>query len=213
MLRHLALLCTATVLPAGTLIELPQVDLSGLAVVNYQSLTQSFTLGQTYTNVAWSGWFRSWTDNQQYTLNAYLTSSVGPGTLGPALATASVTDITAAGQVNFHTIFSGLTLGPGTYHVTFTSPNVGAQAGALWSFAGPSNLHTFAPGTSTADPGVCIALGNCTIQPFAPASTYTTSPNSLLAFRLTGDAVPEPATTGLVAVALLAFGIARRRRT
>lgn len=208
----LSFLACAGFVSAGVIIDQPPVDGSAVSVNSSQWLAQSFTLGQTYTNLTMTAWFFSVADNQPYHMTAYLTSSLGFGTTAPALATTSITGATLFGQPKHETLFSGLTLAAGTYYVTLTSPDASPNGAAWLVFTrigvGDPNAGTLAPGAATGELMDCRA--GCS-SAFPPDAFFLSSPDYRGAWRLTGDAaVPEPATGGLLALAVVALAWRRR---
>lgn len=106
---------------------------------------------------------------------------------------------------NEHTVFSGLSLGPGNYYLTFQSTNGGALG---WiGFGGP-------PISTSLGTGVAYLGGNgLNLSGFAPAGTSSTTDRTL-AFLVTGDLqdsrVPEPSTLALTLAAAALLHLKRR---
>jgi hypothetical protein len=148
---------------------------------------------------------------------AYLTNQVGTGTTssnqvaGTSPFSISITNTTAA----LTTLFSGLTLGPGTYYLTI---NLTDDAFGWEGFAtSPSSTVTTASGVTANPIGECFGgtSGSCTPASYPPASaTFTTKSPAFLLYQVTGTAasgVPEPATAGLM-LAALGIGVLLLRR-
>lgn len=140
----------------------------------------------------------------------YLLDALGPGTTAAVdeIARVSVSS-SSAGTATF-SLFSGLTLGPGTYYLTYEyDPQT---ASLFWSEAVPG-------ATVTLDASVS-ALTNYVptgpADPYAPATDFTTASRIFPIFSITSAdprTVPEPATWGLLAMALAsAFGVRGRSK-
>jgi hypothetical protein len=139
---------------------------------------------------------------------AYLMNQIGPGTTA-ANQLASPFAVTAPTASNSSiTLFSGLTLGPGTYYLLIT---------------GSSSTPVGWPGTSnptyTEDAGVSgvAELLTSTQATYAPASTFTPSSSGAFFFGVTGTPVvgtttPEPGTLGTLGAGLAGLIVVIRRR-
>jgi hypothetical protein len=132
---------------------------------------------------------------------AYLTNQTGPGTTaaneiasGPFAFPATTTETL---------LFTGLTLGSGTYYLTLTVTNPGSAG--WWG----TNTQTV-----TTAPGVTLHSDYDTFTPSAypPATSFFTPTTTNLLFRVTGIAVPEPSTLAslLTGAGLIAAGVAKR---
>ncbi len=164
----------------------------------------SWTQTGTYTNVDISAMLGGHLGNPG-TGDLYLMNSIGPGT-------------TVANQLDFITltlpgatystmptlVFSGLTLGPGTYYLVLNDTN-------NLGFIGLSSP------VETADGGVTInadLLGMGASDPYPPATTLAPFDREI-GFSVTGNAVtatPEPSSVLLIGSSLAAFaGVLRRK--
>jgi uncharacterized protein (TIGR03437 family) len=107
--------------------RLGSVGLGGAAGVAY---AVGWSQTKTYSNVAvsaklfYGGAFQGSTSGN---FKAYLSTSIGPGAV--ALATQSVAIPASATTPVSYTIFSGLTLTPGTYYVTIAAPDALSNPG------------------------------------------------------------------------------------
>jgi hypothetical protein len=147
---------------------------------------------------------------------AYLTNQVGTGTTQATNGQAApfnidITNTTAA----LTTLFSGLTLGPGTYYLTInlTDDALGWEG---FNFS-PASTVTTASGVTANPIGECFGgtLGSCTPASYPPASaTFTTKASGILLYQVTGTAsgVPEPATAGLMLAGLGIGALLLRKR-
>jgi len=161
----------------------------------------SWTQTGTYSNVVITALINGYYP-QPTTAFAQLMNAIGPGaTLGNQIASATVPvplypDFSYAST----TLFSGLTLGPGTYYLVVSQSWAWdeSQYATVVTGAGVSNLsHGFVN----------------TAQAFAPSSTFTSDAYPLL-FSVSGDnvaATPEPATQLMLGVAILGLMMWRRR--
>ena len=180
------------------------------------------------TGVFWSAGsqnisYGSWTQSGSYTnvsvsahvegnvISAYLTNLIGPAaTSGNVIASTTFSNALALTQ-----LFSGLSLGPGTYFLV-----IGGTGTGSWPQASPP--------TVTADTGVTAnGYGRCSTNPGGPAgicnfanpyaSTFVPADNLNSRYLVDGvlagaGEVPEPATAGMVAAALVALAGWRKFR-
>lgn len=170
--------------------------------VGYSSWIQSVT----YTNVTITAQLVG--DKGAQTGTAYLMNQVGPGTTA-ANEVAAAFDIADGipASVPF-TLFSGLTLGPGTYFLVInpTSPSL------QWDFGLTLPITTLGTGVTTgAQPDQISSL----LDPFPPATVFNQPGQHI--FSVTGDLVgvagtPEPASAAIVLAGLCGIGLVRRRR-
>ena len=91
------------------------------------------------------------------------------------------------------TLFTGLTLRPGTYYLVFSAP---AEQSAGWDYA-------LFPSTAVTAPGVTLVDGNLSgiEASYPPATSFSDPFDNLLEFSVTGGvaAAPEPSTMLLLA--------------
>lgn len=139
---------------------------------------------------------------------AYLMTQVGPGTtVSNEIANAPFSVTGTEFNPTLVTLFSGLTLGPGTYYLVLSAPASEPYGG--WESA-LGTTPTTAPGVSIIGQGFS---GNS--AGYAPSTSFSfTSFNSNLntvEYDVTGNSVPEPSTLPLLLLALIALGAAHRR--
>jgi len=161
-----------------------------------------------------------WTPGSTFNVTAYLTNTIGPLAISPAIAEASFSGETADSNPQTFLLFSGLTLGPGAYYLTLSSTdNTGVEPGALWAtecaFGCPKTL----------DSGVTLLAENFVNPSFgvedsayAPASTFMSLPGAVLNLTLTDSresSAPEPETSraAMIGIAGLLAGLKFRNRS
>jgi len=171
----------------------------------------SWTQANTYDDVSISGFFAG-VGLAGGAGTVYLMDQIGPGTT-TSNEIASTTISAAFGQTSSTLLFSGLTLGSGTYYLVLQSDNASngtaGQGGIAWAV--PDAF------TDTTAPGASIGSGFVVFSsaPYAPASDIT--PISSLDFALSvsgtsAAAVPEPSSLVLIGTGVLSmFGPIRRK--
>lgn len=169
----------------------------------------SWTETGSYTNVAISAFLSTTSSNgNDGTGTVYLTNMIGPGTTSAN----QIAETTVSGlgrQPNTATdLFSGLSLGPGTYYL-ITASNLGG-GGLGW--------EGFIGNTANMDTGVTInpdEFHEGAEATYPPASTFFTNGDTSFDFQVTGNAIPEPATLPLAGIALVlgSLILVRRRRS
>jgi hypothetical protein len=139
---------------------------------------------------------------------AYLMTAIGPGTtVASQIATAPfLVSSTFVTPTNV-TLFSGLTLGPGTYDLVLDNPANSPRF--YWVTSSPTTV-TVAPGTTHLPDSI---TGNKDLI-YAPASPFAQSTRSdSLEFTVTGTAgAPEPATFSMFALGVLTIMMSTRRK-
>ncbi len=198
--------------------------LARLLGVEMEAWAVSWTQSDSYENVTVSAMVVSQSFQNPAPGSAFLTAQIGPGTTtAEQVASAPfLAPVGSAFSASFVPIFTGLTLGPGTYFLTLTGETSALLGEPLWRMDTPSTLVT-APGVTSHPEAWCVtddhlAFSGCGIgiAPFIPASPFLdfnqAGNNYRLAFEVTGDPanVPEP-TTAILAVWGLAPLVLRRR--
>lgn len=179
-----------------TIVARTQADVgSFFSSVNYASWTQTgaFSGVTIKANLFSAGGTASGT--------AFLTTQIGPGTTtGQQIATTAIT-LSNTTPAPF-TLFSGLTLGPGTYYVTIQN-----LSSLDWQCCGTVTTTT-APGVTANNDAQFSVL-----NPFAPASTFFNKGQNLIFSAVAGAAgaatVPtlSPIAAGMAALLLLTSGL------
>jgi hypothetical protein len=104
-----------------------------------QATAVSWSQNQTYQGVSISVFFGGLTGPRSTggPVTVYLTTQIGPGTKPSAVITRTVLPSTPYG---FNTVFSGLTLGPGTFYIVVASSSFSTHQ--FWDNASPATVFT-----------------------------------------------------------------------
>jgi hypothetical protein len=141
----------------------------------------------------------------------YLTNAIGNGTTSGAnqVAINASAPFTAGATPAFQTLFTGLTLGPGTYYLVITGPGPNPSDNNFWEAASPPTLVTATGVTYNA-----LFQGSGTTSEtqsgYAPSSSFASLGNAITLQFMVSSGVPEPASYLLMASGLLAFAAAKR---
>lgn len=160
-----------------------------------QALVASWSSTNTYSGVSIS--FQS--NFGPFDGTAYLMSQIGPGTTSAQQVAIAAYSATSASPA-LTNLFSGLTLGPGSYYLVLTSSSTGG-----WDTpytAGPAVVSTGAGVTRGAQFIVNSGNGVPDLSYF-PASSFSAL-NAVydLEFQVTGSLVPEPSILLLLGMSL-----------
>ncbi len=137
----------------------------------------------------------------------YLKNRIGPGTTAANLVAPPVTVSGLTSTFTVRTLFTGLTLGPGSYYLTFRSTNSDPLSMSMEGSSTP---------TVTVGPGVSDAGGDgqITPDPFPPATPVALTPPGNLFVTVTGTLVSNfsapaisPAVLALLGLALVLVGL------
>jgi len=137
----------------------------------------------------------------------YLTNRIGPGTTVANLVAPPVTVSGLTNTFTVRTLFTGLTLGPGSYYLTFRSTNSNPLSMSMEG----SSTPTVTVGAGVTDAG---SDGQITPDPFPPATAVTLIPPGNLFVTVTGTLVANygvpaisPAVLALLGLALVLAGL------
>lgn len=189
---------------ANTVISVAPASTAFAAGAN--ALSSSWTQTGSYSNVTVSAVLTNLSGiGLSFGYHAFLTNSLGPGTtVANEIANTAIT--LAPGLDQSIALFSGLSLGSGTYFLVIT-PDGGPNGATGWSDV------TSAP-VVTLDAGVTHGTDRFSTSNigYAPSRTFNTLPgNSRLLYSVEADPVPEPATTALLGAGLVLMLLKARR--
>lgn len=197
---------------AGTIVSNTFTGVNSAGAVS-SLLAVSWTQTGTYINVDIGANLISNGSSSPATGTAYLMSRIGPGTTAAdqVAAPLAVSVLGNPGINAMTTIFTGLTLGPGSYYLVIAPDAVSGTDALYWD--------GIVPPSATLDTGVTLGPAQIlsgTQAAYAPASTFTTSTITPI-FIVTGttapvSSAPEPASALLVALGAVAGAAMRLRR-
>ncbi|MBM3814977.1 MAG: PEP-CTERM sorting domain-containing protein [Acidimicrobiia bacterium] len=183
-------------------------DPTNSSVASSQAVAAGWTHAGSFSNVAITAPVAQF-GSAVTTLRAYLTTSIGAGTTQGAheIATTSFSTATQANPFPYITIFSGLSLGPGTYYLIMSWESGGSAAS--WNADTPTSVSS--------DVGATVAVGRLLafspFETYLPASNFTFISGAEPLYQVTGDsAIPEPSAMALVGLGLVGLAAIRRRR-
>lgn len=195
----------------------------GLLLNEQEALSVSWTQTSSYSSVSIFAPLGQGGANDANPVYAYLTDRVGIGTTQANEIAKSLVYFTPATDPTVQ-IFSGLTLGPGTYYLTLWSP---IMAGGGWAFSTNPSTILDAGATVGANQYAYRYVGLDKLPygfPYPPSGLYIPAgisvglyPNEHLVFSVTGTAesvVPEPGSISLavISVILLSGAVYKTRR-
>lgn len=166
-----------------------------------------WTQTETYTDVSISAYLSSSGFDGDGSGTVYLTNAIGPGTtMANEIAQISLSGLPSA-PAPATNLFSGLTLGPGTYYLTSSD---GSLPGLAWENFDSVAVNV-APGGSI---GPEVNIGISPPPAFPPAASLSAFPVNF-AFSVTGTpaAVPEPSSVPLLLTIIGGVGLRLRIRT
>jgi len=196
-LLSICLTAFCVVASAGVIVNVSNGNgVYGPYVNNSQAIQLYWTQSQKFEDVSISVPLFWGNDSYAFDINAYLTSTSGPGTSPPPIASASFSAPASTTPIEA-LLFSDLTLGPGTYYLTL----YGSQpSGPVWLGIEPN----YGPSIVETAPGVTVSNsfgsdGGALDSSYAPASIFfldgtATDGISYQDVTVTGTTVPEPPT-------------------
>jgi hypothetical protein len=172
-------------------------------------MAEGWTQSAAYTNVSVSVDAYNYNSNgASRAAEVFLTDSIGPGTTQLTNEIASAQIYTTIQGAQTFNVFSGLTLGPGTYNLVYLIENLASYDDLCWGIT--TSAISTAPGVFEVGP--YATQGNP--DPYAPATVMVSAPFFTQIFSVSGElqqSIPEPSTLALVAAAFAGMGCARRR--
>jgi hypothetical protein len=202
---------------AGTIVSLSGPNYVGYIVGTFGipgGTETSFLVASWSATGSYSGVQISYESNnpnlQPVSLTAYLMTQIGPGTT-VAQQIAFTNFDAPANTDTMLTLFSGLSLSPGTYYLVLgNSQTSTSYSGWEATSTGGTPTVVTAAGVTLGDRfGASGELGTISDRAFPPASTWGSFNNPLLHFQV--ESVPEPGTFILVAISCIGVLTFRRR--
>jgi hypothetical protein len=179
-------------------------------------LAVSWTETGSFTNVSIGAVLASSNGLSTATGTAYLMNLIGPSATSANEVTTPFSGISVAGNNSLNEIplFSGLSLGPGTYFLVIVPTDFNQIDSLDWDLTNPGSVALGSGVTQNSDEDVSGSPAG-----FGPASTFVNQTNRQL-FSVTGDAasgpppsgVPEPASITMLLSAVAVMGLVARRR-
>jgi hypothetical protein len=174
-------------------------------------LEASWTILGTYFNVSIAVDVGA-NDSSSPSLSAYLTTAIGPTETAADEIAGIMLDPAAENETD--TLFSGLTLGPGTYYLVLTGGASDSTESVWWGTDTPTAATTGDGVTFGGDAFAAMGMGLGVNGNYPPASDFNNAPGLGLLFDVTGDATPEPSSFSLILIGGPAgFWLWKRRRS
>lgn len=172
----------------------------------------NFTLSQTFYNLDITALLSNGNVSTSAYATAYITDKTGAGTTSANVLANSPVAISShctACPVSY-TLFTGLTLGPGTYHLLIGDTVVDPTNDLQWEAAAIGTPVSTAAGVTYGGHYESFDVNNTN----PPTENYGQSTTNPLILSITGSttSLPEPATWALGAAALFAFACFKHSR-
>jgi hypothetical protein len=134
---------------------------------------------------------------------AYLMTQIGPGTTSAEQLATSTFTAEQQFPTAPMTLFSGLTLEPGSHYLVLSLPNIGVDTSCVVGiFCKPV----------TAPEVTLISSGFGLSGAYGPAASFTMTPSLYIETLISGTAVPEPGTLSIAAPGLIGLGVSTTRK-
>jgi hypothetical protein len=221
--RRLSSLAVILALLAGALATLPRAG-NAITIVSVSDSGTSgpgvLFLGGQFSNVVVASWTETGSfsgvtvraaigsvDSSFRSGTAYLTKAIGPGTTptNQVVPQVSFTAPLVSSQFDpfpLTTLFTGLSLGPGTYYLVLAAPFRDQSFSDLgWRFE-PSGFVTVAPGVSLGNYSAANTFLSA-VDSFAPASTFLILSGGQAFFEVSNIPEPKSLTLMLIGFALI----------
>jgi hypothetical protein len=151
-------------------------------------------------------------DSSSPSISAYLTTGIGPTETGADLIQGITFDPSTDNEID--TLFSGLTLGPGTYYLVLIGGDLDSTESVWWGTDAGTAATTGAGVTFGGDGFAANGVGLGVNGTYPPASDFNSAPGMGLLFQVTGDTAPEPGSFSLILIGGPAgLWLWRRRRS
>ena len=176
---------------------------SGVAA-NGVVVKREWTQTRGYTNVTISAALQTF-DARFTPITAYLTTQAGPGTtVANQIGSCSVSaPVVVTGTTSLTTLFTGLTLGPGTYHLTLAGdPNSPPGHPQCVSY----NNVSQSTATDTGVSGINDRQTGGGIAAYPPATTFGGSFGVIVLATVTGDVIAPPAISKSFGASAIGLG-------
>lgn len=172
-------------------------------------LETSWTTLGTYYNVSIAADVGA-NDSSNPSVSAYLTTAIGPTETAADLIQGITFDPTAENEMD--TLFSGLTLGPGTYYLVLSGGASDSTESVWWGTDAGNAANTANGVTFGGDGYAAIGVGLGVNGNYPPASDFNSVQGLGLLFDVTGDTTPEPSSFSLILIGGAAAGLWRWKR-
>lgn len=210
------LICPIALIADPVIISVSAAPELSTLIASDRALSTSWSASSAYTDVSIAVLLDSAIVGQTPTADAFLTTRIGPGTTTTEeiartqFAVPAETPICHAGCGAMVSLFSGLSLGPGTYFLTM-GPDAASNGNVGW-FPALNPTVVEAPGVTQGASFVAFTVASyAPASPFEPADPVSSNTMNL---TVTGTAaatpVPEPIPAILFGIGVLLFLLKKR---